>query len=77
LNAAKEIVAFFAFTSLITPAAAAGEYQTNPNLNYGKSTKTEHTIFSADWLEGAGRFNSDEQVAKWKRVLPDCYEMSM
>jgi hypothetical protein len=45
LNAAKEIVAFFAFTSLITSAAAAGEYQTNPNLNYGKSTKTEHTIF--------------------------------
>jgi len=39
LNAAKEIVAFFAFSALITSAAAASEHQTHPDLNYGKKMK--------------------------------------
>lgn len=45
LNAAKEIVAIFAFSALITSAAAAGEYQTNPNLNHGKKTKKPNDSF--------------------------------
>lgn len=44
-NSAKEIVAFVALTALMTPAAAAGEYLTNPNQNYGKSKKNRINSF--------------------------------